>query len=76
MPFPSVEELVEIANRTTSSSTPQASPAADAETIRAMQALARGVPIADHIATTAARVLKPSHPKGPASQARVHDFVR
>ena len=39
VPFPSVEELVEIANRTTSSSTPQASPAADAETIRAMQAL-------------------------------------
>lgn len=76
VPFPSVEELVEIANRTTSSTTPQAEPAADAETIRAMQALARGVPIAEHVTAFAARVLKASHPQDPASPARVRDFVR
>src|SRR5512133_1322212 len=49
VPFPSVDELVEIANRTTATYTPSASHAADSAKIRAMQALARGVPIAEHV---------------------------
>lgn len=76
VPFPSVDELVEIANRTTSSAAPAAQPAADGETIRAMQALARGVPIAPHVTAYAARLLKASHPQEPASPQRVRDFVR
>jgi len=54
VPFPSVDELVEIANRTTATTTPEASPAADGEQIRAMQMLARGVPIANHVTAFAA----------------------
>lgn len=76
VPFPSVDELVEIANRTTSSAAPAAQPAATGETIRAMQTLARGVPIAPHVTAYAARVLKASHPQDPASPQRVRDFVR
>ena len=76
VPFPSVDELVEIANRTTASSVPQAAPAADAATIRAMQALARGVPIAAHVTEFAARVLKASHPQDPGAPKRVREFVR
>ncbi len=76
VPFPSVEDLVEIANRTTTTSTPAASPAADGEKIRAMQALARGVPIASHVTAFAARVLKATHPQDPESPAIVRDYVR
>src|SRR5919109_2383763 len=53
VPFPSVDELVEIANRTTVAEMPQASPVADGAAIRDMQALARGVPIANHVTSYA-----------------------
>lgn len=76
VPFPSVDELVEIANRTTATSTPAASPAADGEKIRAMQALARGVPIATHVTAFAARILKSTHPQEPEAQPVVRDYVR
>ena len=76
VPFPSVDDLVEIANRTTASVTPSASPAADGEKIRAMQTLARGVPIADHVTAFAARVLKATHPQDPNSPTIVRDYVR
>ncbi len=76
VPFPSVDELVEIANRTTSTAALAAQPAADGATIRDMQALARGVPIAPHVTAFAARVLKASHPEDPSSPQQVRDFVR
>jgi MoxR-like ATPase len=76
VPFPSVDDLVEIANRTTSSSAPQAQPAADGPKIRSMQALARGVPIAPHVTTYAAQLLKASHPDDPSAPQAVKDFVR
>jgi MoxR-like ATPase len=76
VPFPTVDELVEIANRTTAAATPAAQPAADAETIRAMQALARGVPIADHVTAFTARLVKATHPDDPVSPEIVRRFVR
>jgi MoxR-like ATPase len=76
VPFPSVDELVEIANRTTTAATPVASPAADGAQIRAMQALARGVPIAGHITAFTARLVKATHPEDPESPAVVRRFVR
>jgi MoxR-like ATPase len=62
VPFPSEQELVEIANRTTGVVMPYAEPVADGPTIVAMQALARGVPIADHVTGYAAGLLKATHP--------------
>jgi MoxR-like ATPase len=76
VPFPTVDDLVEIANRTTVTSQPYASPAADGEKIRSMQALARGVPIANHVTAFAARVLKATHPADPDTPAIVRDYVR
>jgi len=76
VPFPSVDELVEIANRTTSTTVPRAQPVADGPAICAMQELARGVPIAPHVTAFAAQVLKASHPQEPASPQKVRDFVR
>ena len=76
VPFPSADELIEIAARTTGAATPQAEPAADGATIVAMQALARGVPIADHVTTYAARLLKATHPNEAEAPEAVRRYVR
>jgi MoxR-like ATPase len=76
VPFPSVDDLVTIANRTTGEANPQAEPAATGETIRAMQFLARGVPIADHVTAYTARLLKATHPDQPEAPDMIRQFVR
>jgi MoxR-like ATPase len=76
VPFPSVEELVEIADRTTGADMPQAEPVADGSIILAMQALARGVPIADHVTAYVARLLKATHPDDPGAPETVRHYVR
>ncbi|HIQ05658.1 MAG TPA: MoxR family ATPase [Anaerolineae bacterium] len=76
VPFPTADELVEIANRTTGAATPRAEPVADGPTILAMQALARGVPIADHVTAYAARLLKATHPNDPGAPEAVRGYVR
>ena len=76
VPFPTADELVEIANRTTGAANPQAEPVADSATILAMQALARGVPIADHVTAYAARLPKATHPDDPAAPEAVRQYVR
>jgi MoxR-like ATPase len=76
VPFPSVEDLVEIAVRTTGHDQPAAQPVADGATLLAMQALARGVPIAGHVIGYAARVLKATHPDGSDAPQIVRRYVR
>jgi MoxR-like ATPase len=76
VPFPEVDELVEIANRTTGTETPNAEPAADGPGILEMQALARGVPIADHVMAYSARLLKATHPDDDGAPETVRRFVR
>jgi MoxR-like ATPase len=76
VPFPTVDELVEIANRTTASGAPTASPAADGATVREMQALARSVPAAEHVTRYAAMILKAGHPQEPGALDLVRRYVR
>jgi MoxR-like ATPase len=76
VPFPSVDELVTIANRTTGEAAPRAEAAADGATIVAMQNLARGVPIAGHVTAYAARLVKGTHPDQPEAPDQVRQFVR
>jgi MoxR-like ATPase len=76
VPFPSVDELVEIADRTTASAFPFAEKVVDGEVILAMHHLARGLPIAPHVTAFAARLLKSTHPEDPGSPQVVRDFVR
>jgi MoxR-like ATPase len=76
VPFPSVEDLVEIANRTTSAAQPQAEKVADGATIMAMQQLARIVPIAEHVTEYAARILTATHPDHPLAPPVTRQFVR
>lgn len=73
--YPSVEELVEIADRTTGVSVPEPQPVVDGETIRAMQALARGVPIARHITEAAARLIRATQPYDANAPAAVKHYV-
>ncbi len=76
VPFPTADALLEIARRTTGAAVPQAEPVADGATIQAMQALARGVPIADHVTAYAARLLKATHPDDPGAPQAVRRYVR
>ncbi len=73
--YPSVEELVEIADRTTGVEIPQPRPVATGETIRAMQFLARGVPIAQHVTEAAARLVRVTLPDDPGAPEMVHSYV-
>jgi MoxR-like ATPase len=76
VPFPSVEELAEIANRTTTTSVPKAEAVANGSEIQAMQALARGVPIAPHVTAYTAQLLIATHPDDPGAPETVRQYVR
>jgi MoxR-like ATPase len=76
VPFPSEEELVEIANRTTGVAFPQAEPVADGPTVVAMQTLARGVPAAGYVTAYAARLLQATHPRDQGAPGVVRRTVR
>ena len=76
VPFPSLDDLVEIANRTTATASAQAEPVCDGATIRQMQALARSIPIAPHVTIYAARLLKATHPDDPGAPPQVREYVR
>ncbi len=76
VPFPSADELVEIAARTTGSEVPTAEAVAEGSTISAMQDLARGVPAASHVTAYAARLLTATHPDTPDTPEVVRQYVR
>lgn len=62
VPFPSEEELLEIARRTTGASITELEPVADAAAILAAQHVAREVPIAEHVLGYAGRLIMATHP--------------
>jgi MoxR-like ATPase len=76
VPFPLVEELVDIADRTTGAQISQAEPVSDGATIQAMQTLARSVPIAEHVTAYAAMLLRATHPDDSNSPEIVRSYVR
>jgi MoxR-like ATPase len=73
--YPSVAELVEIADRTTGIEVPDPQPVADGATIRAMQRLARGVPIAPHVTEVAARLVRATQPYDADASDAVRHYV-
>ena len=75
VPFPSIIDLVEIANRTTVIQTPEAQTVADGNMIASMQQYSRAVPIADHVTEFSARLLRASHPGDPAAPAVIQKYV-
>ena len=76
VPYPSIEELVTIADRTTGTTITRLSPVADGQAIVAMQQLARAVPIARHVTEAAARLTRATHPDDPNAPDEVRRYVR
>src|SRR6187397_105501 len=76
VPFPSEDDLVEIMERTTGSTTPTAKAAANAAEVVEMQRLARSVPIAPHVTAYAVSVLSATHPDSPRAPELVKEYVR
>ncbi|MGH2522672.1 MAG: AAA family ATPase [Anaerolineales bacterium] len=72
--FPTEDELIEIARRTTGAETPVPSPVVNGPTVLAMQRLARQVPVAEHVTRYAARLVLATHPENgrAAPLARKH----
>ena len=62
VPFPSEEDLLEIARRTTGGTAPQLEPVADAAAIMAAHHVAREVPIAEHVLRYAGKLIMATHP--------------
>jgi MoxR-like ATPase len=76
VPYPSIEELVTIADRTTGAGQTRLSPVADGAAIVAMQTLARAVPVARHVTEAAARLTRATHPDDPNAPDEVRRYVR
>lgn len=74
--FPTTKELVTIADRTTGQDSAQLQAVANGITICEMQNLARGVPIAPHITTAAARLVRATHPDDADAPEMVKRFVK
>jgi MoxR-like ATPase len=62
VPFPTTEELLEIARRTTGADVPQLKAVAGAGEVLAAQQVAREVPIAEHVLAYAGKLITATHP--------------
>jgi len=62
VPFPSTDELLEIARRTTGDTVPALQPVAGAPAILSAHRAAREVPIAEHVLRYAGRLVTATHP--------------
>jgi MoxR-like ATPase len=74
--YPSREQLGEIVRRTTGTPVDATRAVADGPTILEMQALARQVPIADHVADYAVRLILATHPEAEGAPEPARRFVR
>jgi MoxR-like ATPase len=74
--YPSDEELMTIAERTTTSRLPEVQPVADGPTVLAMMELAREVPIARPVLNYAVRLTTRTHPERSEAPESTRRFVR
>jgi MoxR-like ATPase len=74
--FPTHNELIEIANRTTSAKESNPATVASGEAIIAMQRLVRQVPIAQHLTAYAVNLLEATHPHHSGAPDLVRRYVR
>jgi MoxR-like ATPase len=76
VPYPALDDLVDIAARTTSRQHASVPRVADGTTILQMIALARGLPVATPVLRFAARLVQNTHADAPHSPPEVRRFVR
>ena len=76
VPFPSLEELETIMERTTGADVPQPQSALDAERILEMRRLVRQVVVAEHVQRFALRLVLGTHPDTSDAAEMVRKYVR
>ena len=73
---PTVAQLVDIMDRTTGPAMPTPGLVATGSTVHAMQAFAREVPVAEHVKTYAARLVRATHPLDDTAASMARKYVR
>ena len=76
VPFPSGEEMAEIARRTTGTVEPDLRPVAGGDDLEAMSRLAREVPVAEHVMERAVALVLSTHPDRDGAPDEVRRYVR
>ncbi len=76
MPFPAVDELVAILQRTTSDAVAEVRPVATGSVLNEMIGLVRQVPAASHLLEYASLLVVASHPRRPGGAPMVDKYVR
>ena len=76
VPFPSLEDLQAIIDRTTGPDEPAVRRVADGAAVRRLQLLVRQVPVAGHVREYAARLVLATHPESDGACALARRFVR
>jgi MoxR-like ATPase len=76
VPFPGLDDLREIADRTTGPQPPEAHRVVDGATLRRLQTFALEVPAAAHVQEFAARVVLATHPGPAGGSETARRFVR
>ncbi|XSG75628.1 AAA family ATPase [Herpetosiphon llansteffanensis] len=75
VPFPSPQELVEIAQRTTGTDQAKPQKVINGATLIQLQQMARSVPVATHVLSYAARIISATHPDSPLAPEQVKRYV-
>ncbi len=73
---PSMDEVVEVLERTTGKAGAAVRPVLTGADVLGMRALAREVPVASHVLKYAARIMKGTHPNQPESTSSAKRYVR
>jgi len=76
VPFPPAADLVAVVERTTGGAMAKVERVADADTLSAMIALTREVPVASHITAHAVDLVVATHPDQPGAPDKVKRYVR
>jgi MoxR-like ATPase len=74
--YPSAAELAEVLHRTTESAKTQANKVLDRETLTALMALVREVPVASHVKDYAVRLVLATHPKTETAAPVANQYLR
>ncbi|MGQ9728972.1 MAG: AAA family ATPase, partial [Candidatus Fervidibacter sp.] len=76
VPYPSMNELREIVDRTTGAELPQVQPVANREDLLKLQRKVREVPVAPHVRDYALKIVVATHPNSELAPNEVNRYVR
>jgi len=74
--YPDMDELIEVARRTTRRETPKADVAVTADDVVGLMGVVRDVPIAEHVERFAAAILLATHPKSERASGMVKQYAK